>query len=196
MKLPTTAFASIYSCLLTASPPPYRCSPPRAGLMDWMLEDAQAFKSPLERICRPEGWDCILRVDASTANLALTATVNLGLRFKLDEGADRPSGSVTLINPSKAIEGDTGSWRTISTASDGVTPTSIEWRLTTSAESGLAAGGGKTIVAPASELIGTFSVDPDGGALLCDGKLYTGPIVGGDGVGTCDASPMPLMGSN
>jgi len=54
--------ALISASLLSRAPPPcHRAGAVRLGLLDWMLADVPD-KPAIETLCRPEGWDCILRI--------------------------------------------------------------------------------------------------------------------------------------
>ena len=199
-----------------------RAAPVRMGLLDWMLD--APYAPPLEQLCRSEGWDCVLRLsdDAAasmrdagdsdirkdTGPLASSATINVGLRFYSDGGAGAamPGGSLSLVQPSSHFSEAPGSWEALGLTDDELpTPTAIKWRLRAGAE-GVRDAGKRQVLPPDAELIGTFRLAADAGAaMLRDGELWygelwlegdvKGAVEGMRGFGTCDASPMPLMGS-
>ena len=130
-------------------------------------------------------------------------SLSMGVRFVLADGAadgaadgvvnGESGGMVSVTSPIAEFE-DKGRWEAIGVDAMG-SPTAIQWQLMTS-DVGVAALGGATLVPPHSALIFTMRLDQDEGTLLCDGKTWA--EVAGDlqQVGTCEATPMPLMGNN
>lgn len=164
----------------------------RLGLLDWMLDTPYA--SPVEQLCRAEGWDCIGRVPASVVHQSegprsYALTLNFGVRFRKD-------GRLSLVAPSTHFAGEDGAWEALALADDGQTPTRIRWQLATGAR-GICDSGEQALVEPTTLLFGSFRLDEDAGAsLLRDGELWTEEEGERRSVGSCDASPMPLAGSN
>jgi len=185
------------------------------GLLDWMLDNP--LRPPADQLCRSEGWDLICRLQLQVVHerdgpKAYHSALNLGVRFADDaddagESELPPRGTVQLVASSPQISSTaTNRWQTTEVAEDGVTPTAIQWSLTTS-ETGIVARNRRTgtedgvLVPPDSELCFTIRLDPSEGTLLTKGQLWllaanTDEVEGLTLVGTCEASPMPLMGSN
>ena len=174
-----------------------RCSV-RMGLLDWMLE--APYLPPSDQLCRSEGWDLTARLSASVVHessgpLTYGASLNLGLRFTKDSsGVDTPlGGTVALVAPSPHILDEVGRWEALEM--DAGEPVAIRWSLRAS-DAGMTgwdtSGNGGAIVPPQGELGFTMRLDPNEGTLLRDGRVWLEK----DELGTCSASPMPLMGSN
>lgn len=166
---------------------PPRAPVPACGLLDWMLADVPS-KPPIETLCRPEGWDVTCRIDG------LMRSYDVSLRFFCVEDCDlsTPSGTVSLVSPSPHFADEGGTWQVID---DGM---SIRWRLTTT--NGIIDTEQKPLLTPGADMLGTFRLVADMGPseLLSDGVLLreTGVVGGERRIGVCEASPMPLMGSN
>ena len=164
---PTLAHRSLPCCR--------RTSALRLGLLDWMLD--APYSPPMEQLTRSAGWDCILRVEGAIQ-------MSAGLRFRPPDDLAL-EGCVEFVSPSKHFASEGGSWQVTEMVDD--VPTAIRWRLQRSSGAGL---------------IGTFRVDvaEDARVTLRNGVLWSegGGATADDfeRVGTCDASPMPLMGSN
>ena len=191
------ACALVTSYLLVPPPPrvPHRSNAASMGLLDWMLADA--YKPPIEQFCRPEGWDCdlLLRSDVVSQDkgpMTVSANLNVGLRFRAD-------GVVSLVQPSRhfAAAATKGTWHAVEMAKD--YPSIVRWRLQTGEDGVRDATGTTSIVAPHTDLLGTFRLEPESATLLCAGELWLEqtPEAGEAlrAIGTCDASPMPLMGA-
>lgn len=191
------ALAAATSYLLAAQPPRQsgrsRGVDVKCGLLDWMLDDA-AIKPPIEQFCRPEGWDCDLRLQVDLVSkdkgpLTVSALINVGLRFRRD-------GAVSLVQPSKHFATTPGSWHAVEMQDD--CPSLVRWRLQ-AGELGACDIAGSCIVAPGAELLGTFRLDPASPTLLCGGELWLEQTPEAAeamlAVGTARASPMALMGS-
>ena len=161
--------------LSTTAPPPQRSL--RMGLIDWMLEN-EAFATPMQKLCRAEGWDAILRMPTSAVSAmdgprTYTATLNVGLRFYEAEEGDTDGtpvgGSVELKSPVAQLSGGGGTWRAIDFAPGG-TPTAIQWRMPVADGEGISAGG-ISIVAPGDDLCCTMPLNLVDGNLLRNGVL-------------------------
>lgn len=208
MLLPHLALLG--ASLLSPTPMHMRRSMPRMGLLDWMLDTS--FLNPLDKLCRPEGWDCICRLRTSTVHETAgprvnSALVSVGLRFThASDAATKssanagPCGTVSLTAPSKAFDDckPAGTWRTTEMAEDGQSPAAIEWRLR-AGPSGI----GQVLVAPHTELHFAMRVASaaEDGALLSNGRIWLSDVAEGEGgaapeLGTVEAVPNPLAASN
>jgi len=163
------------------------------GLIDWMLDTP--FLPPGDQLCRSEGWDCTATFSTSLVNQvtgpkSYSTSLDFGLRFKKD-------GSFALVSPSALISSKEGRWSTVEEEAGG--EPEVQWQLTV-CDSGIRggpAGSGAMIVGPLAKLYFTMRLDSDSDALrLSQGKVWVKEGDRMQPVGTCHASPLPLMGNN
>ena len=191
------------------------------GLIDWMLEN-EAFATPMQKLCRAEGWDAILRMPTSAVSAmdgprTYTATLNVGLRFYEAEEGDTdgtPVGGTVELNR-RTAQRRWRAWRAIDFGVRHPLPSSgtCRWRT------GKASLQEYSIVAPGDDLCCTMPLNLVDGNLLRNGVLQlqqplsssTATSSSMDDVNrlrcritttrhsvrsTASFSPMPLMGSN
>jgi hypothetical protein len=149
---------------------------------------ATSFADPKAGICTATFSTSL--VNQVTGPKSYSTSLDFGLRFKKD-------GSFALVSPSALISSKDGRWSTVE--EEAGESSAVEWQLTV-CDSGIRggpAGSGAMIVGPLAKLYFTMRLDSDSDALrLSQGKVWVKEGDRMQPVGTCHASPLPLMGNN
>ena len=169
-----------------------RARPVVLGLIDWMLDAPHL--PPMTKLCRAEGWEVSLRLDAAVAR------TSVGVRFYHDNPDETsPNGSVELKLPSASFCDEGSRWETVELSEGPDASPSIIRVLLRTSEAGVSAGG-KLVVPPNADLVCTLQLTPptENGNLLRQGELSISQVPGQapEIIGRCELSPFSLMGSN